>query len=72
MTKLNLTTGNEFLDADRKTLLSVKGFGEKTVNKIAKIILSKLDEISPDSNYEKEDLSSNEESVKNTEEVESL
>ena len=72
LTKLNLTTGNEFLDADRKTLLSVKGFGDKTVNKIAKIILSKLDEISPDSNYEKEDLSSNDESVKNTEEVESL
>ena len=72
LTKLNLTTGNEFLAADRKTLLSVKGFGDKTVNKIAKIILSKLDEISPDSNYEKEDLSSNEESVNNTEEVELL
>ena len=72
LTKLNLTTGNEFLDADRKTLLSVKGFGEKTVNKIAKIILSKLDEISPDSNFDKKDLSSNDKSVKNTEEVESL
>ncbi len=65
LTKLNLTTGNSFLDADRKTLLTVNGFGDKTVDKIAGIILEKLDEIKPESNED-------DESENNIEEVESV
>jgi len=65
LTKLNLTTGNDFLDADRKTLLSVNGFGDKTVDKIAGIILEKLDVFNSESNED-------DESENNIEEVESV
>jgi transcription termination/antitermination protein NusA len=65
LTKLNLTRGNDFLDADRKTLLSVNGFGDKTVDKIAGIILEKLNEISSESNEDSEP-------ENNSEEVESV
>ena len=72
LTKLNLTTGNDFLDADRKSLLSINGFGEKTIDKIAKSILDSIEQLSSDSNNEVEDASSNDSSEQNTEEVESL
>ena len=35
----NIKTKEEFLDADRKTLLSISGFGEKTIDKLASIIM---------------------------------
>ena len=72
LTKLNLTTGNDFLDADRKSLLLINRFGEKTIDKIAKSILDSIEQLSSDSNNEVEDASSNDSSEQNTEEVESL
>ena len=72
LTKLNLTTGNDFLDAERKILLSISGFGEKTIDKIAKFILDKMEQLSSDSNGEADEESSNDGSEQNTEEVESL
>ena len=72
LTKLNLTTGNDYLDAERKSLLSISGFGEKTIDKIAKNVLDKMDELSTDSNDEVEEETSNDSSEQNTEEVESL
>ena len=35
LSKLNISTGNDFLDAERKSLLSINGFGEKTIDRIA-------------------------------------
>jgi len=72
LTKLNLTTGNDFLDADRKSLLSINGFGEKTIDKIAQNILDKIEQLSSETDDEVEDDSSNDETEQNTEEVESL
>ena len=44
-----LKTGNDFLDAERKTLLSIKGFGVKTIDKIAQLITNQLTELSLES-----------------------
>jgi len=71
LNKLNLVTGNDFLDADRKMLLSIKGFGDKTIDKIAKIILEKIEALSLDKEKEIENNASDD-IKKNTEEVESL
>ncbi len=72
LTKLNITTGNDFLDAERKSLLSINGFGEKTIDKIAKNILEKIELLSLDTDEEVEGDSSNDQLEQNTEEVESL
>ncbi len=39
LSKNEIHTANDFLDMDRKVLLSFKGFGEKTVSKISNILL---------------------------------
>ena len=62
----------EYPSSDRKILLSISGFGEKTIDKIAKFILDKMEQLSSDSNGEADEESSNDGSEQNTEEVESL
>lgn len=39
LSKVDIFTADDFLDMDRKELLSLKGFGEKTIDKISNIIL---------------------------------
>ena len=36
---LGIVTCNDFLDADRKTLISIKGLGEKTLEKITNLVI---------------------------------
>ena len=38
LASLEIHTGDDFLDCDRSDLLSLKGIGEKTIEKIAEII----------------------------------
>ena len=39
---LGIVTCNDFLDADRKTLISIKGLGEKTLEKITNLVIEKI------------------------------
>jgi len=39
LSKVDIFTADDFLDMDRNELLSLKGFGEKTIDKISNIIL---------------------------------
>ena len=55
LTSLDLKTGNDFLDADRKTLLSVKGFGDKTIDKLAQLIMDQLNELSSSNEDDEEE-----------------
>jgi len=71
LSKLNISTGNDFLDAERKSLLSINGFGEKTIDRIAENILQKIDLLSNNENSV-EDNTTDIKKESNAKELESL
>ena len=71
LSKLNISTGNDFLDAERKLLLSINGFGEKTIDRIAENILQKIDLLSSNEN-DVEDNTTDIQKESNEKELESL
>ncbi len=48
LANMNIHTADEFLDLDRNELLSIKGFGDKTIDRFVKILLDEEQKLNPE------------------------